>query len=135
MRYDLPLIQAQCREAGFQTSMLDGTCLNVEVTHGIILCFVNAEREADCLIGFEDTPWHCHDDLQLSDAHGRYVDVSYREIAPALVRGELLICELWKDGTLKERSLIHRDCNDELRFMKPGEEIRIRRSVALGRRE
>jgi len=135
MRYDLKLIQAQCHEAGFQTSMPDGTCLNVEVTHGIILCFVNAEREADCLIGFEDTQWHFHDDPQYSDAHGRYVDVPYREIVPALARGELLVCERWKDGTLKERSLIHRDYNDELRFMEPGEEIRIGRSVALGRRE
>jgi len=90
------------------------------------LLFVNAEREDDCLMEFEGTPWHCHDDLVFSDPHGYYIEMNYFDVLTGLAEGTVLVCELWTNGTLSDRWLVHRDYVDEFRHLQIGDEIRIR---------
>ena len=87
---------------------------------------MNAESEEDSLMGFQDLDWHCHGDLMCSDRHGFYVELGYLDVLTGLADGSVVICELWQQGVLHERSLVHRDFADELRFLQAGEEIRVR---------
>jgi hypothetical protein len=132
MRYDLALIQARCREGGLPTSLRSKVRLDVMLGKDIVLSVVNAEREADSLIGFEQAGWHFHGDKLFNDAHGHYIEMTYLEIISALIDGQVLIRERWTNGVLKRRELIHRDYNDELSCMEPGDEVRILRSATSG---
>jgi hypothetical protein len=130
VRYDLKLIHELCQELGFNSHQ-SGERLELELSEGI-LCFQNAERDEDCLIGFESTPWHYHDDLMVADGRGFYLELSYLDIVTGLKDGSVLICELWREGQLCDRWLIHRDYNDEFKYMENTEEIRIHRALPTG---
>jgi hypothetical protein len=57
MRYDLELVFQLCQEVGLPaTSSPDE--VEIELAAGVILVFQNAERDSDCLVGFNGTPWH-----------------------------------------------------------------------------
>jgi hypothetical protein len=129
MRYDFVAIQAKCREGGIPTSLRSEARLDVMLGRGIELSVINAEQEADCLIGFAQVGWHFHGDKQFDCADGHYIEMTYLEIFSALIDGHVLICEHWTNGVLKRRELIHRDCNVELGYMKQGDEVRILRAV------
>jgi hypothetical protein len=128
MRYDLNLLHARCREVGLPSTLRSDERLEIALRSGVLLCFLNSEREEDCLVGFEGTPWHTHGDFTFSDAHGCYVEMSYLDVLNGLAGGQVLVVELWRDGTVSDRWLIHRDYN-ELRHLEEGEEIRVFRPV------
>ena len=90
-----------------------------------MLCFVNAEYEKDCLIGFKDTGWHFHDDLGFIDKHGHVTELNYLDILTGLREGRVLVCERWESGSLTDRWLVHSEFNNELRYMQEGQELRI----------
>jgi len=125
MRYDLKTAHTRCSELGLTSAIQAGDRLEIAVAPGIALCLQNSETDQDCLLGFEGTPWHTHDDLMFSDSHGNFVEMSYLEMLACLADGRLLVCELWKNEAVNDRWLIHRDCNDEFKHMEPGEEIRV----------
>lgn len=124
MRYELDLILQLCHELGLPALLTDERA-EITLGHGVALWFQNAERDEDCLVGFEDTPWHTHDYLLFSDAKGYYVELDYLDIVTGLKDGQILICEQWQDGALRDRWLIHRDFNNEFKYMREGEELRI----------
>jgi hypothetical protein len=99
----------------------------------VTLCFQNSDHEGDCFVAFLGTPWHTHDALIFSGQEGRYVDVQPYELLPLLAEGRVLVKEEWQDGQIVDRSLIHADYNDELKYIDSGEELRIYRAV-LGSR-
>lgn len=128
MPYDLDLILQLCGEVGLPARLTDDR-VEVELCQGAVLHFQNAEDEKDCLIGFPDTPWHTHGHLKFSDPHGRYVEIDYLDVIVALGDGRVLICERQTtDGTV-DRWLIHRDYDDELRWLEQGEQLVIRRAI------
>lgn len=52
MRYDLDLIGTLCDEIGLSTRMKTDQRIEIDLGEDAILCFQNAAREEDCLIGF-----------------------------------------------------------------------------------
>lgn len=127
MRYDFVMITELCLEVGLHAVARSSNEVAIELENGVALVFVNAEREEDSLVGFEDGEWHYHDDLMCSDRHGFHIELGYLDVLTGLADGSVLLCEEWVRGALRERSLVHRDYVDEFRYMEEGEEIRIRR--------
>ena len=134
MRYELDLINELCGELGLRTRRPSPDTLAIDVEPDVALVFVNAERDDDCLIGFEGTPWHYHDDLLCSDRHGNYIRLGYLDVVSGLADGTVLLCERWVHGTLEDRGLVHRDYVDEFRHMDANEEIRVRPAIPSANR-
>ena len=131
MRYDVDFVQQLCREVGLSARVVDER-VKVDLGKSAVLCFQNAEREEDGLIGFLGTPWHVHDKLMFTDPRGHYIELDYADLVIALQEGRVLICELLKDGCVVNRWLIHRDFNDEFKYMEEGEQIVVRRAITNG---
>ncbi len=127
MTYDLDIIKELCGELGLRTVPRPDDRVAVELEHGVVLIFVNADKEDDAFIGFEDVGWHFHGSLACSDRHGFWKEVGYLDILIGLADGTILTCEAWSHGVMKMRSLVHRDFVDEFRFLKEEDEVRIRR--------
>jgi hypothetical protein len=130
MRYDLELIDTLCRELGLPAHAAEER-VEVDLGQGAVLCFENAEREEDCLIGFLDTPWHTHDDLIFTDACSNYIELDYLDVLIGLKEGRVLVCEREIEGRTDDRWLTHCEYNDELKYLEEGERIIIRRAATL----
>ena len=96
---------------------------------GAVLCFQNAEREEDCLIGFLDTPWHTHDNLVFAGGRGYYIELNYLDLLTGLREGRVLVCEREVDGRTVDRWLIHSEYNDEFKYLEDDERIIVRRAA------
>jgi hypothetical protein len=136
MRYDLALIEEFCRELGLLAKRLPRSseaCEGVEITlrSDIVLTFLDADKEVDCLMGFADTGWHVHEDLVFDDKDGNCVTMNYLDVLSGLADGQVLICETWRRGVVHARWLIHRDCNDEIRHLNENDEMRVFRAKKL----
>jgi len=129
MRYDLKLIHELCRELGLRSNFRSDDLLAIELAEDCLLVFQNAERDEDCLVAFDGTPWHTHDVFMFADGRGYYTEMDYLDVVSGLKDGRILICELWMDGRLIDRWLIHRDFNDEFKYMDEKEEVRVRRPM------
>jgi hypothetical protein len=127
MRYDIDLIQQLCREVGL-SARVAAERVEVDLGQDAVLCFQNAEADQDCLIGFLGTPWHTHGDLMFADARGYCIESDYLELVVALKEGRVLVCELFDNGRIMDRWLIHRDYNDEFKYMEESEQIVVRRA-------
>src|SRR4051812_49342843 len=93
MRYELDLIRGSCRQIGWAVHDVH-LGIEVDLGDGAILCFQNADRYDDCLIGFAGMPWHVHDHLRFAGARGYHTEVDYRELPSALSEGRVLIAAL-----------------------------------------
>ncbi len=130
MRYELDLIHELCQEIGLPSRIAAQQCVEVDVGDGAVLCFRNAGKDDDCLIGFLGTPWHTHDNLMFADARGHYVELNYLDLVTALKEGRVLVSERHVDGRLIDRWLIHSEFNDEFRYLQEGEQIVVRRATS-----
>lgn len=54
MTYDLDTIKDPCGELGLRTVPRSDDRVAVELSHGVVLIFVNADKDEDAFIGFED---------------------------------------------------------------------------------
>jgi hypothetical protein len=125
MRYDLKLIHELCQELGLRSSYRSVDLLTIELGGDCVLLFQNAERDEDCLVAFDGTPWHTHDVFVFVDGRGYYTEMDYLDVMSGLKDGRILVCERWLAGRLVDRWLIHREFNDEFKYMDAGEEIRV----------
>jgi hypothetical protein len=125
MTYDLEMITDICAELGLRTVVGPPDRVRVELESGVVLVFINAERDEDSRVGFEDVGWHYHEELLCSDRYGSDVELEYLNVLTGLADGTVLLCEHWRQGALKERSLVHRDFVDEFRFLREGDEVRV----------
>ena len=74
MRYDLETLEEYYGEVGLKAQIADSSALHVLLGDNAVLCFQNAEREDDCLVGFLNCSWHFHGDtVEFSDNHGPFV--------------------------------------------------------------
>jgi hypothetical protein len=121
MPYDLDLLSDYCRELGFKARRKDASALEVSLTDHAVLCFLNASREEDSLMGFADTSWHTHGNLIFCGSGGEYVELDPLNLLSGLSAGEVLICELETEGKVRDRWLIHHQHNDEFKHLQPGE--------------
>ncbi|HKP24940.1 MAG TPA: hypothetical protein VJV39_13830 [Dongiaceae bacterium] len=127
MRYDFNVICELCNELGLSARIHGEQCVEVDLGPSGLLCFQNAEDDADCLIGFRGTPWHTHDDLTFVDGRGHYVELTYLDLLTGLADGQVLVCERLLEDKLLDRWPIHRDYNDVFKYMEAGEQIAVRR--------
>jgi len=128
VRYDLRLIARLCDELGL-TNRLEDDRIKIVLGPGDVLVFQNAERDADCLMAFEGSPWHVHDEIVFDDGNGRCVELDDLDVVAALADGRLLVCEAWRDDAVADKRLVHRDFNDEFKGMTERVELRVRRAV------
>jgi len=131
MLYELPLVKELCDEVGLKASIRDGDEVAIELDKITVLCVKNIDID-DCLIGFEGTPWHFHDDIQFSDSRGYYTDVTYLDLITEIAKGKILVCERWENEKLKDRYLIHSEYNDEFKYMQPNEKLIIKSFATNG---
>jgi len=130
MRYDLKLIHELCQELGLRSRVQSDALLDIELGDDCVLFFQNTEGEDDCMVGFHGTtPWHSHGDFIFADCRGYFAELSYLDVISGLKEGIILICERWIDDRLLDRWLIHRDFNNEFKYMDEREEVRVRRPV------
>jgi hypothetical protein len=133
MRYDLDLIHQLSGEIGLSSCMVSDQCVELDLGRGAVLCFQNAEREEDCLVGFRDVPWHFHDDIIFMDGQGNYIELNYLDLLISLKEGQVLICEMQADGRIADRWLVHREYDDELsdqlKYLRENEQILIHRAA------
>ena len=135
MRYDLNLVYDLCRETGFSVRMAGDQRVEVDLGQGAVLCFKNAEREEDSLIGFLGTAWHVHDRLVFVGARGHYVELDYLDLIVGLKEGRVLVCELEFESRTVDRWLTHSEYNDEFKQLEDGERIVVRRAMGNWGRE
>jgi hypothetical protein len=129
MRYDLTLVSQLCRELGLSLRLETGDRVEIDLGGGAVLCFVNAERDEDCLIGFLESPWHDHGDLMFADGRGNYIELDYLNVLTSLKEGRLLVGERELQGQTVERWLVHSEYNDEFKYLEEGERIIVRRAL------
>lgn len=129
MRYDLKLIRELCQDLGLHSSFRSDDLLAIGLGEDCVLVFQNAERDDDCLIAFDGTPWHTHGVFIFADGRGYYTEMDYLDVVSGLKDGRILICEKWLAGSLVDRWLIHQDFNDEFKYMDEKEEVRVHRPV------
>ena len=127
MRYDLDLVDQLCREIGLLVHM-DIDRVEIDLGRGAVLCFENAEREQDCLIGFLGMPWHTHDNLMFADARSD-IELDYLDLLTGLKEGRVLVCEREVEGRTVDRWLVHNEYNDEFKYLEEGERIIVRRAT------
>lgn len=127
MLFDMNAIHELCKELGFHIQNRGDDKVAVELAASVSLLFVNYPSKNDCFVGFEGASWHAHDNLYFSSPHGHYIELGYLEILRGLKDGVVLIGEIRKKEKLVDRWLIHREFNDEFKFMEIGEEVRVYR--------
>jgi hypothetical protein len=125
LRYDLDLVVLACAEAGLPSKQ-DGECVAIPLGQRAVLLIQNIEAD-DCMIGFEGTPWHIHDNPTFAGPEG-YVEMEYFDLPRALSEGKVLVCERHQHGELVDRWLVHHEVNDEFKYLERGEELRIWRA-------
>ncbi len=133
MIFDLKLIHELCQEIGLRSCIQSDVLLDIELSEECILFFQNTEVEDDCLVGLRGAPcgasWHTHGNFLFTDCRGYYTELSYLDVVSGLKDGVILVCERWRGDQLVDRSLIHRDFNNEFRYLDETEAIRVRRAV------
>jgi hypothetical protein len=131
VRFDLPVIHELCREIGLAARIDSGTeAVEIDVGEGAILRFENAKGdEDDCVVGFLGTPSHWHGNFEFVDGRGHYVELDYLSVVTGLKDGHVLICERRDNGGVVDRWLVHRDYNDEFKYMEENETIVVRREA------
>jgi len=132
MSYDLNLVQQLCREIGLSARIIDVDHVDVDLGEGAVLRFQNAEREADCLIGFPTDvrgkyAYHLHDPIQFG-VHGGSIEVDYLDLVVALKEGRVLVCERQMDDRIVDRWLAHHEYID-FQQLEEGEHIIVRRAT------
>jgi hypothetical protein len=126
VKYDLDLVVLACAEAGLPATHVD-ECVAISLGQRAVLLIQNIEDD-DCMIGFEGTAWHTHDNPCFADPEG-YIEMEYIDLPRALSEGKALVCEMYRNGEIVDRWLAHHEINDEFRHMDPGEELRIWRAT------
>ena len=142
MRYDPKQVQELCGQLGLRSSVVvEGAAEWAEVDLGgqAVLCFVNAEHDKECLIGFKESGWHFHDDFVFEDRdRGAVIRLNYLDLLRQIKNGQIVVLEHWRSGQLHSRLLVHSDSDNVLdhitvvQTLEPGAEIRIWRAPRYG---
>ena len=121
--YDLKLVQETCRKRGVPCSFPSSNEVDVELLDGVRLVFANLIDENDTYLGFNDVPWHSHDNLTLMTGDATYIDFTPSELIDGLADGDVLIVTRYVGGQLNDRWLVHRKEKFDLQYIEPNEEL------------
>lgn len=128
MKIDIPFLAQLFGEHSFEIRDQSEEALSISLTPNTALLFENL-GEDDSLFGIEDSDWHAHDRLVCCRLGDEQILIDIYDFPALLSRGELLIAELLRDGSMVRRKLVHAVHNDELRYLDVGDEIRFYRAT------
>ena len=127
MQYRLQELAALASEMGLNTIEVDETRLDIVLWDTCRLAFCNLEAEQDTLVGFDGTPWHAHGTVQFLTGERTHMEVDELELLIGIGTGELVVVSSYAGDVLKDRWLAHKnEPFDDVKWMKPGEELRVR---------
>ncbi len=125
MEYDLNKIIGLCSEYGLKVNRPNENQVDITICNGCVLTFMNLVKEQDTLVGFVGTPWHTHGEVEFMTSSNTSISCSEIDIIIGLVSGELLIVSRYLESKLDDRWIIHKGNVLGLKYIEPGEELRI----------
>ena len=125
MEYRLDKIIELCSENGLQADKPDKNRVDVKISDDCVLSFLNLVAEKDTLVGFDGTPWHSHGIVQFMTGANTYIECDELDIIVGLVSGELLVVSQYVKSELTDRWIMHKDESLDLKFIEPGEELKV----------
>lgn len=127
MYYDLDIIEEHCEELGFPSRRASSDSVNVQIREGVTLEFHNLRDTEDTLVGFSGTPFHFHGKATLNTGDSTYVELDELDVLKGIRSGEILIVEQHINGSLNDRWIAHKHEKIDVKYIEPGEEMRIYR--------
>ena len=125
MEYRLNQIAELCSENGLKTDKPEKNPVDVKFSDDCLLSFLNLVDEKDTVVGFDGTPWHSHGIVQFMTGPNTYIGCDELDIIIGLVSGELLIVSQYVESELTDRWIMHKDEPLDLKFIEPGEELKV----------
>jgi hypothetical protein len=126
MRYRLDELAKLASELGLETRRVDPDRIDVHLGDAV-LAFCNFPNDEDTLVGFDGTPWHAHNVVVFMTGESSYIQCDELDILIGLGAGELVIVSKYVNGILRDRWLAHREEPLRMRYIEPGEELRVSR--------
>lgn len=128
--YRLEELEQLSRELDLESRRVDANRLDVHLYDGCVLAFCNLVDEDDTLVRFDGTPWHVHGTVLFNTGGRAYTECDELDILVGLGRGELLVLSRHKNGELADRWIVHKDEPLDVKYVEPGEELRVYRLTA-----
>ena len=125
--YDLDMLQAYSEELGFSVRRSSPDALEIQLVDDVILEFRNLRDEEDTIAGFRGVPSHFHGKAVLETGNSTHVELDELDVLKGIKPGEILIAERYVDGTLRDRWIAHKHEKMDVKYIEPGEEMRIYR--------
>lgn len=123
--YRLDELEKIALELGVETQRVDENRLDVRLNQDAVLTFCNSVDQEDSLVGFDGTPWHSHGSVLFMTGVNTYITCDEFDILIGLGSGELVIVSRYLQGETVDRWLAHKKEPLDLRYIEPGEELRI----------
>jgi hypothetical protein len=133
MQHDLRAVLDRCAALGVFAFMVDENEVRIPIGHELELSFWNYQPE-ESLVGVarkgapHGVDWHVHGEIDFCKPDGYVKSVQPTDLIGLLHAGEVLICELWRNGEVFNRTLEHSEFNDEFRFLEPEDELHFYRA-------
>jgi hypothetical protein len=126
MKINIDDLEESCKRNSFTYMTEDNNSIRITLFQNITLVITNISEDCS-LIGFSETKWHAHDTIMFTDKNGYYIELNYLEILEGISNGSILIIEEYDTEILLDRYLAHQDYFDELKYIKLGTELRIKK--------
>ena len=127
MFYRLDELAKLASELGLRWRRVDENRLDVNVTPDAVLAFCNLVDEDDTLVGFDGTSWHSHGIVHFMTGTSTHIECDELDILIGLGTGDLSVVSQYVRGELKDHWLAHKDEPLSVKYIQPGEELRIQR--------
>ncbi len=127
MYYDLDILEELSLELGFASNRISSDDLEITLIDDIILVFRNLRDEEDTVSGIKGTPSHTHGKLILMTGDSTYIKLDELDVLQGIKNGDILINERYVNNELIDRWLSHKKEKIDLKYIEPGEELRIKR--------
>ncbi len=127
MYYDLDILEELCHELGFTSNRISSDDLEITLIDDIVLVYRNLRDEEDSVCGIKGTPSHTHGKLILITGDSTYIELNELDVLQGIKNGDILINERYVNNELLDRWLSHKKEKIDLKYIEPGEEIRIMR--------
>ncbi len=127
MYYDLDILEELSHELGFASNRISSDNLEITLVDDIVLVYRNLRDEEDTVSGIKGTPSHTHGKLILMTGDSTYIELDELDVLQGINNGDILINERYINKELSDRWLSHKKEKMDLKYIQPGEELRIRR--------
>jgi len=127
MYYDLDNLEELSHDLGFASDRVSTDNLEIILLDDIVLVYRNLRDEEDTVSGIKGTPLHTHGKLTLMTGDSTYIELDELDVLQGIKNGDILINERYIDKELSDRWLSHKEEKMDLKYIQPGEELRVKR--------